>query len=330
MSPHPAESAAPPVRFSLRRLVHRRLRFVAVVMPLACALLLIPFSDWIFELLRQFRLWNAVIGVGTALLLALLRDWKFAAVALLAGLWQGWPVWSYSRPLVQEAVPAAPGKSFTLMTCNLLFECREPERMIASIREANPDVMLLLEFTPEWQKKFADGLWKDYPHRVEEPEEVYAGICLASKLPLEGAKPMLAAYSPVIRAVVTVAGERITLLGVHPAPPIWPEQYTYWRDAFLEWPKLLSQTGTRHRILLGDLNCTPFARTFDMLCETAGLRDSARGFSLTNTWHIKSTFLGLPLDHILITPEVLVAERALGPATGSDHRWVMTRLVPVP
>jgi endonuclease/exonuclease/phosphatase (EEP) superfamily protein YafD len=81
---------------------------------------------------------------------------------------------------------------------------------------------------------------------------------------------------------------------------------------------------------VGDLNCTPFARSFAALCETAGVRDSARGFSLTNTWHIKSTFLGLPLDHILVSPDILVAERIVGPAVGSDHRWVMARLVPVP
>src|SRR6478672_3485491 len=84
-------------RFSLRRFVRRRLRFIAVAMPLACALLLLPLEDYIFELLRHFGLWNAVIGLAAALLLFLLRDWKFALLSLAAGLWQGWPVYSYSR-----------------------------------------------------------------------------------------------------------------------------------------------------------------------------------------------------------------------------------------
>ena len=51
---------------------------------------------------------------------------------------------------------------------------------------ASPDVIVLQEFTPEWRAKFAANLWSEYPHRVEHPEPGYAGICLASRLPMAG------------------------------------------------------------------------------------------------------------------------------------------------
>jgi hypothetical protein len=140
----PPPSPEPRQPGKLRRFIVRRLRFIAVAMPLACAVLLLPFDNFIMELLRHFRLWNAVIGLGTGVLLLLLRDWKFAVIALLAGVWQGWPVVEYSRIIPRAGSPLEPRHSFSLLTCNLLYDCREPDRMIASLREANPDVLLLM------------------------------------------------------------------------------------------------------------------------------------------------------------------------------------------
>jgi len=327
----PRTPPEPPKPGKLRRFFIRRLRFLAVAMPLACAVLLLPLDNFLMELLRHFRLWNAVIGLGTGALLLLLRDWKFAAIALLAGVWQGWPVVEYARILPRNGSAVEPGQSFTLLTCNLLYECREPDRMIASLREANPDVLLLMEYTPEWREHFAATLWKDYPHLVEEPLPGYSGICLASKLPLESSEVIeVAGGIPVIRAQLRVAERSITLLGVHPPPPMRPELYEEWRASFAEWPGLLwgATVDLNYIVLAGDLNCTPFARSFTKLCDRTGLRDSARGFGLTSTWHIAGTPPGLPLDHVLVSAGLNVAERLVREAPGSDHHWVKVRLVP--
>lgn len=322
MSGPPASPETPPAG-KLRRFFVRRLRFIAVAMPLACAVLLLPFDNFVMELLRHFRLWNAVIGLVTGALLLLVRDWRFALIALLAGLWQGWPVADYR---LYTAGRINDGASLTLLTCNLLYECREPDAMLRALHDANPDVLLLLEYTPEWRQKFRAGLWRDYPHRLEDDQPGYAGICLASRLPLESPEIIeVAGGSPVIRAKVGF----ITLLGVHPPPPMRPELYDVWRASFDEWSGLLrSPTAGRASIVLaGDLNCTPFARTFTAFCERTGLRDSARGFALANTWHIAGSPLGLPLDHALVSDGLSVEERTVGTAPGSDHRWVMVKLV---
>jgi endonuclease/exonuclease/phosphatase (EEP) superfamily protein YafD len=327
----PPPSPEPRQPGKLRRFIVRRLRFIAVAMPLACAVLLLPFGNFLIELLRHFRLWNAVIGLGTGALLLLLRDWKFAAIALLAGVWQGWPVVEYSRIIPRRESTLEPGQSFTLLTCNLLYECREPDRMIVSVREANPDVLLLMEYTPEWKEKFRAELWKDYQYRVEEPLPGYSGICLASKLPLESPEVMeVAGGIPVIRARLRFAERSITLLCVHPPPPMRPELYEEWRASFGEWPGLLwgATVDPGYAVLAGDLNCTPFARAFTELCERSDLRDSARDFGLASTWSIAGTPLGLPLDHVLVSRKLMVAEHIVREAPGSDHRWVMVRLVP--
>jgi len=323
ISDPPTSSETPPAG-RLRRFFVRRLRFIAVAMPLACAVLLLPFDNFVMELLRHFRLWNAVIGLVTGVLLFLLRDWRFSIIALLAGLWQSWPVADYR---LHNPGGINDGVSFTLLTCNLLRECREPDAMLTALREANADVLLLLEYTPEWRRKFTTCLWQDYPHRLEDDQPGYAGICLASKQPLESPEIIaVAGGSPVIRAKVGL----ITLLGVHPPPPMRPELYEVWRASFDEWPGLLKSAtaAPSYVVLAGDLNCTPFARSFTALCERTGLRDSARGFALANTWHIADSPLGLPLDYVLVSSGLSAGEHTVGKAPGSDHRWVMVKLVP--
>ena len=136
----------------------------------------------------------------------------------------------------------------------------------------------------------------------------------------------------MVRASLSVAERNITVLGVHPPPPMRPELFDAWRASFNNWsgPLYTNSVNLSHVVVAGDFNCTPFARTFTAFCERTGLRDSARGFGLSNTWHIAGTPLGLPLDHVLVSWEILVAEHTVGTAPGSDHRWVMVRLVPTP
>jgi endonuclease/exonuclease/phosphatase (EEP) superfamily protein YafD len=71
--------------------------------------------------------------------------------------------------------------------------------------------------------------------------------------------------------------------------------------------------------LLGDLNVTPWSPYFQELLAATGLRDSARGWGLQPSWPTMSLLLRVPIDHCLISPELHVTERTLGPDIGSDH-----------
>ena len=307
-----------------RRFVERRVRILTIALPAACLLLLLPVDGWFFELLRHFRIWCAVIGFGLAVILLALRSWKWAPLALLTGLWLGLPLATYQ--IQPDPRPARSGATLSLVTCNLLYEAKDPEVMIASLRRADADVMVLLEFTPGWQAIFRREMWEQYPHRLEYPEEGAFGICLASRLPLEGAEKVRdPAGVVVVTGTVTAGNERIALLGVHPLPPVRPAMYRDWRESISSWPALLRRSEAPHKVLAGDLNCTPFTRTFTWLCEETGLRDSARGFGLRNTWSLGGPF-GLPLDHVLVSKDLAVRSREVGPPVGSDHRWVRVSL----
>jgi endonuclease/exonuclease/phosphatase (EEP) superfamily protein YafD len=318
-------------RSRLHGFLAKRVKFLLVAMPAACAVLLLPLEGWLLELLRHFRLWCAGLAVILLGLTLLLRLWRWAPVAVLAAVWQGWPWWFYAD-LSPAPAPAAE-KSLTVLTANLLYEAREPERMVAVLREADADVIVFQEFTAAWQTHFQATLWKDYPYRVEEPEEDASGICLASRLPLvQGDVVHDPNGLPCVTGVVRVGGTMVSILGVHPMPPMRPEMYASWRAALESYPAMLEKLPGPHRVLTGDLNATPFCRVFTRMAEAGKLTDSARVTGIVSTWYLRSVLLpvtmpaGLPLDHVLVTPELGVVSRSVGPAAGSDHRFVRVQL----
>ena len=72
-------------------------------------------------------------------------------------------------------------------------------------------------------------------------------------------------------------------------------------------------------IVVGDLNATPWSWPFGLLTE-AGLRNSQVGFGLQASFPARSMFVfRVPIDHLLHSDDLMVRDRYLGPALGSDH-----------
>jgi endonuclease/exonuclease/phosphatase (EEP) superfamily protein YafD len=59
---------------------------------------------------------------------------------------------------------------------------------------------------------------------------------------------------------------------------------------------------------------------------TTGLKDSRVGFGWQPTWPTGSMSLRIPIDHVLVEPDLVVLERQVGPDIGSDHLPVRVRL----
>jgi endonuclease/exonuclease/phosphatase (EEP) superfamily protein YafD len=71
------------------------------------------------------------------------------------------------------------------------------------------------------------------------------------------------------------------------------------------------------------LNLTPWSPWWDALLEAGQLIDSRKGFGVHATWPANVWALMIPIDHVLVSQEVRVRRRRLGPALGSDHRPVV-------
>jgi endonuclease/exonuclease/phosphatase (EEP) superfamily protein YafD len=91
---------------------------------------------------------------------------------------------------------------------------------------------------------------------------------------------------------------------------------------------LAAQTGPL--VLLGDLNTTPWNFYFQRLLADSGLRSSAEGRGYQASWPGAPFLLRIPLDHVLLSPELRVVRREIGPDVGSDHLPVIVEFTPSP
>lgn len=70
---------------------------------------------------------------------------------------------------------------------------------------------------------------------------------------------------------------------------------------------------------MGDFNMTPWSPKFRQLVADSHLRDTVRGFGLQPTWPAGAPQFWIPIDHVLVSPDILVVDRRVGPDLGSDH-----------
>ena len=80
-------------------------------------------------------------------------------------------------------------------------------------------------------------------------------------------------------------------------------------------------------MVLGDLNTTPWSARYRALLDDAGLEDTRVGYGLQTSWpSFLPAVLRIPIDHVLVTPDLAAAEREVGPEVGSDHLPVWVEL----
>lgn len=299
---------------------------------------MIPLRIWPWELSRQFHVYwvfaLAVLGFTSAFL----RLWKLAALnsVLLAVLTL--PVLPYYFPKA-PASPAASGvlqsasdstpEEFRLISFNLLRLRREASATVAALDKADPDMLLLLEFTGGWQRELAPVLGK-YHWRIGVPQPDSFGIWFGSKFPLDFCRIEVVGDGPfpTVVARARIGNRTLGFTGAHPMNPVAPSATGIWQEQFTIYTTLVSESGGDCQIFAGDLNCTPFALAFREFQHRTGLRQTALGRGLTNTWHgpYLPFRMGLPIDHILVSAKIQVLDLKAGPTLGSDHRWLEARL----
>ena len=136
---------------------------IASLMPLGAR------YGWAFDLAANFRVQYVVVDVLLAVAFVIRRKhiWWLALAA--CAVFSAWPVLPYMA-LPIDAVAATPASHHTIkiLSANVLFENHSAKRLLAIVREESPDIVLLVEYTPEWAAQ-VDELRATYPYRLEGP-----------------------------------------------------------------------------------------------------------------------------------------------------------------
>ena len=272
---------------------------------------------WPFELACSFRVqWFALL-VAAAFACLVSRKYRHA---LIMGLYALPNLFAIAPAYFQPGFvnhSAAPTIRALLMNVNIFNT--EYERVRKFIQSTNPDFVLVQEVNLGWAEALKP-LSARYPFVARRAREDNFGIALYSRTPYKDVRITSIGHPgfPAVVATLRVHGNDLTIIGMHPPPPLWAE----FREAGRAMLHALARLVTQREgpvMVLGDLNTTPWSPLFGDLLEDSGLRDSRRGFGIQATWPIFLPFALIPLDHCLISKGLTIANRCTGPYVGSDH-----------
>lgn len=262
------------------------------------------------------------------------RDYLFLSGNLLTVLWQSWKIFPFT-PLARNQVKASRRgspreRSFRLLMANVMLENTEADRLLAVIRESNPDIVLVVEVDAAWLKALSP-LREIYPHTVEQPQENYYGLVLFSRFPLLDPKVEFLVQDdiPSVRTAFELpSGERINLRGLHPRPPEpIRDQGSTPRDAELVVVgRAIRAAGDRPTVVAGDLNDVAWSPTTELFLRLSGLLDPRIGRGFFNSFHADKLYLRYPLDHVFHSRHFTLTDLRRLPHIGSDHFPVLIEL----
>jgi endonuclease/exonuclease/phosphatase (EEP) superfamily protein YafD len=239
------------------------------------------------------------------------------ALVGLAGLWIYVPEWGDG--------PHDPPDGWArvrVLSANLLFLTGDVDALMARIDEADPDVVVTMETTPQHRRQLRDaGLYERYPNIVTEEWEY--GTVLLSRLPLEDARVLRVDGRGIPSATLVTPNGPVDLLAVHLAPPTfgngpWKAQLARLHDVVV---------GLDRPLLAGDFNATSDHWSFRRLLG-AGLVDGQRtgGTGLGMTWPHGHALVRTPvlrIDHVLAGEGLEVTSLEVLSNGGSDHRLLV-------
>lgn len=273
---------------------------------------------WVFDVLAHFRIQYALGLTVIAPSAILTRRWKTGlALALLAGVNIA-QVWPYIG--LGSAPPPAPGAIWRGMILNVHTSNTRHDLVLDLVRERRPDLLVLAEVDDRWLSALAP-LHGEYPYREAFPRDDNFGIAFFSRQP---PRSLTVRFFPADSTLPSILGEfevgssTLTVLGTHPLPPRKPD-YAAGRDAqFAAMGEFMAGV-PGPKLVLGDLNSTPWSAPFKRFLERSGLRDSAIGWGIHPTWPTTVPLFWSPIDHALVSPHLTVVGRRVGGFVGSDH-----------
>lgn len=274
---------------------------------------------WILDLLSHFPLQFAATAIVLLAILLGLRQWKAAIVpALVLGACAAQLLPLY-LPVRQRSYS---GRVVHAISANVHRSNQEYAAVIEYLRTRDPDFFLVMEVDEIWFAEL-EALHAQYPYRIIQPGPGAFGIALYSRVPIEDHEIIesAAAGVPMIRATLALDDRPLHVIGAHTLPPIRSGNAEK-RNGQLQ--EIADQTAAipGPTLLMGDLNITPWSPYFGDLLRSGKLRDGRQGFGIQPTWPAYPGLPGLvqiPIDHTLISDDVEVVARRVGPNVGSDH-----------
>jgi len=269
---------------------------------------------WFLDLFAHFRM-----QLGVALVMCVAVSWflRQPRVTLLASMFSLFNFIVVAPQLVYQPTAEARGQdSVRLVHVNINNYNRELESALEFFRETDPDVLVIVEASERLVAALGP-LKERLPHVFVETRGRF-GVAVLSRYPMAAHSVYFTPHNPSIVAVIDTPHGPLRVIGTHPRSPASARRARR-RNTQLDAIASFVRGGSEPTVLLGDLNTTPWSHAFRTLVAESELRDTSRGVGFQWSWPASFWPLAIPIDHALVSEDVRVLDRRMGPSIGSDH-----------
>ncbi|MFN8390823.1 MAG: endonuclease/exonuclease/phosphatase family protein [Bdellovibrionota bacterium] len=273
---------------------------------------------YILKLIQEFQLQYAMLcAVGLLVALSARRK-RLAGSATLGLLLSG----VYTAPYVLPKGPVDPNLVATpirLLAANVRTENVHSADLVATVEDLKPDVAVFTETDETWISAL-DSIRTLLPYSHALPREDNFGLVVFSRFPLDETLPLTGPgiTTPTLVVKLRLSYQTLSLIAVHPLPPA-DANLAELRDRQLQEISRFIKTRSTPWIVMGDLNTTPWSAAGRQFLRSADLEEARKGFGPLATWPSFLGPFGIPLDHILLSRNLVASEVYTVPIRGSDH-----------
>ena len=258
-----------------------------------------------------------------ALILGTLATFVVHAWLGLASCCQPPPAPVLNTISLNHVPPTGLAHDLSVLALNTWHEHGDPSRLSTYLAQVDIDLIVLSEFGPN-KSSLLEPLKQGHPFQVSCAQEWSCSLALLSRIPFESAGAGRIADGNLAFVWARLGGG-VTVIGTHLHRPS--------RDPWRHDQQMAELIQFIDRIpgpviLAGDLNTTPWSKTYRALRRGAGLVPAR---TLTPTWPAWPVpFPQVALDHVFVSSDLTVSAAGTGPAVGSDHLpiWAIVQRPP--
>jgi endonuclease/exonuclease/phosphatase family metal-dependent hydrolase len=298
---------------------------ITVLIAVALGTLLAAFARhaWLAELASHFSVHYFATAILVGAVSLLRRHYRVAVAAAALAFANAWHAAPYLIPsLVATSVAEGGDTGITAVSLNLFYRNADYAAVRDYLHTADPDVLVLSELTPVWAAEL-DSIIRVYPHGLAASRDTPWGLGVFSRYPLRDARfvDLGAPGSVNVQGVLDLPGRSVQLFAVHLSSPTSPERAALRNRQLGALTALLRERGRGQipRLLVGDLNLTPFSPYFGDLLTATGMSDARRHHGVLGTWPTWLPMAPIHIDHCIADPALDVVQVNHGPPVGSDH-----------
>jgi endonuclease/exonuclease/phosphatase (EEP) superfamily protein YafD len=198
----------------------------------------------------------------------------------------------------------------------------EHQPLLDEIKAANPDVIVLVEFSYPWYAAYLHSpFFAAYPYGGGMKSEGWDTVNVFSRIPLKSNMRDWEGGRSLQTFEIPIGSETLHIIGLHAPRPMDIHGGSY--ESF--WSRaastILSEKGPL--VVVGDFNATQYSKVYEQLTENrlrSAHQDRGRGY--VTTW--PNGQYGVPslirIDQALLSPEVECLNIKEGEGRGSDHK----------